>query len=205
MPTRDTYGGLPGSGAKFGLKKTGFFHIQKIHDAKRGALPVLVDPEGNLWFQLGLCALGAAAILSPGADRVSRSTGCRPHRASSPTASYRWRRRRFRFTSPIGRARYGQPWNPEDFTAQTIDRVRKLGFNSSGAFSAWTKIEQERNFPRVGWVDFSGIDTIPDTHDIMDPFATGAAEKLDKNCAAICGRQPGPARHRPFSGQRTAV
>jgi len=50
----DAYGGLPGSGAKFGLAKTGYFHLGKAGNAQ-----VLVTPEGNAFFQLGMCGVSS--------------------------------------------------------------------------------------------------------------------------------------------------
>ncbi len=44
-PVTDPYGGLPGSGEKFGLKKTGFFHVDRIAKAGGGSADVLVTPR----------------------------------------------------------------------------------------------------------------------------------------------------------------
>ena len=49
-PALDTFGGLPGSGAKLGLKRSGFFHVEK-----KGDRWILVDPDGNAFFHLGIC------------------------------------------------------------------------------------------------------------------------------------------------------
>lgn len=190
-PARDTYGGLPGSGVRLGLKQTGFFHVDKIKDAKRGELSVLVDPIGNLWFQLGLCALGGGGDSFTFVQNRTEPFEALPSPADFPTA-YIDGSTSLSFYVANWTRKNGKAWNAEDFTAQTIDRVRKLGFNSSGAFSGGTKIERERNFPRVGWVDFGGIDTIPDTHGIMDPFAGGAAAQLDKNCANLADDNDDP-------------
>ena len=47
----DKFGGMPDSGPKLGLQKTGFFHVEK-----KGDKWMLVDPDGNLFFHLGLCS-----------------------------------------------------------------------------------------------------------------------------------------------------
>ncbi len=184
MPARDIYGGLPGSGAKLGLKKTGFFHIEKIKDAKRGELPVMVDPEGNLWFQLGLCSMGGGGDSFTYVHNRTEPFDELPSRTEFPTA-YIDGGTSGSFYIANWTRKHGKMWDAEDFMVQSIERVRKLGFNSSGAFSAGTTTEIERKFPRVGWVNFGGIDTIPDTHNIMDPFAANAAAQLDKNCARL--------------------
>ena len=56
-PRWDPFGGLPGSGERHGLRKTGFFHVEQ--HARRWWL---VDPEGNAFFHLGVCGF------SPGDD-----------------------------------------------------------------------------------------------------------------------------------------
>ncbi|MFT4156218.1 hypothetical protein [Parafilimonas sp.] len=48
-PVWDKYGGLPGSGHKFGFQPTGSFHIEKWKNRT-----LLVDPLGNLYFSLGV-------------------------------------------------------------------------------------------------------------------------------------------------------
>ena len=55
-PPTDLYGGLPDSGAKYKLKTTGSFHVEKI-----GERFVLVDPAGNLFFERGLCPIAPLA------------------------------------------------------------------------------------------------------------------------------------------------
>jgi hypothetical protein len=49
-PKLDQFGGLPGSGEALGLKKTGFFHVEQ-----KSGKSWLVDPDGNAFFQLGVC------------------------------------------------------------------------------------------------------------------------------------------------------
>ena len=190
-PARDSYGGLPGSGARLKLKKTGFFHVEKIKDAKRGELPVLVDPEGNLWFQLGLCSMGGGGDSFTFVQNRTEPFDALPAQGEFPNA-YIDNGTSASFYIANWTRKHGRAWNAEDFTAQTIDRVKKLGFNSSGAFSAGTNVERDLRFPRVGWVNFGGIDAIPDTHGIMDPFASNAAEQLDKNLAGQAGDNTDP-------------
>ena len=183
MPARDIYGGLPNSGAQLKLKKTGFFHIEKIQDAKRGTLPVLVDPIGNLYFQIGLCAIGSGGDSYTLLQNRTDKFDWLPTPDGEFASSFIDGGASFSFYDTNWTRKFGKPWNREDFTAQTIERVRKLGFNSSGAFSDSIPAQRKQNFPYVGWLDFGGIDSIPDTHGIIDPFADNAATQLDKNFA----------------------
>ena len=180
-PARDAYGGLPGSGEKLGLKRTGFFHVGKIRDAARGELPVLVDPDGNLWFQLGLCSMGNAGdsyTYLPGRenkfDELPASNG-------EFASAFIDGGTAFSFYAANWTRKFGQPWDNEKFAAQTIERVRQLGFNSSGAFSQWRRADRELNFPHVGFLPFDGMEQIPESRGVFDPFAPGAAAKIDAN------------------------
>ena len=58
----DKFGGLAGAGAKIGLRKTGYFHCEKkaIKGKERW---LLVDPEGNPFFHLGICCFAAGSVL----------------------------------------------------------------------------------------------------------------------------------------------
>ena len=49
-PAADAFGGLPGSREQLGLKQSGFFHVEK-----KDTRWILVDPEGNALFHLGVC------------------------------------------------------------------------------------------------------------------------------------------------------
>ena len=51
----DPEGGLPGSGTEFGLKRTGFFHLERISRPDGKLVDALITPTGNLFFQLGVC------------------------------------------------------------------------------------------------------------------------------------------------------
>src|SRR5690606_13261133 len=53
-PGLDAFGGLAGSGARLGLKKTGFFHVAEV-----AGRHVLVTPAGNVFFQLGVCGIAS--------------------------------------------------------------------------------------------------------------------------------------------------
>ena len=180
-PARDIYGGLIGSGARLGLQKTGFFHVDKIRDATRGELPVMVDPDGNLWFQLGLCSMGNAGdsyTYLPGRENKFDEL---PAPNGEFASAFIDGGTAFSFYAANWTRKFGQPWNDDTFAAQTIERVRQLGFNSSGAFSAWPASDRKLSFPHVGFLPFDGMEQIPESRGVFDPFAPDAAAKLDAN------------------------
>src|SRR3712207_7390285 len=57
FPYTTLFRSLPGSREKLGLKQTGFFHVEQ----KNGKW-LMVNPEGNAFFHLGIC------VFNPGDD-----------------------------------------------------------------------------------------------------------------------------------------
>ena len=182
-PKLDIYGGLPGSGAQLGLKKTGFFHIHKAGDKS-----YLVNPEGNLFFHTGLCGFQPSddytyikgreniyAWLPKANDPVYASA----FRKDDPTA--------FSFYVANTIRKYGQPYESEAFANRMIDRVRKFGFNSIGAFSGIPAAAKEKNFPYVVSLPLSkwsvGIETVPGAHEVWDPFDAKTVSIIEKTLA----------------------
>ncbi len=205
---RDAFGGLPGSREKFGFKKTGFFHIEHIRDAKRGGpdgtLPVLIDPEGNLFFQLGVCSLGSAG------DSYTYIEGRRDIYAWLPDEdrfkpSYIDNGTAFSFYAANWTRKFDRPWSNEDFMQGAIPRLRALGFNSEGAFSGGTQASKQAQFPRVGFLPFDGMETIPDSGGVFDPFAENSADKLKKLFAdKLAGDNADPLLIGHFGGNEQA-
>lgn len=169
VPERDAFGGLPGSGKKLGLKKTGFFHIEQ----KEGK-SWLVDPSGNAFFQTGLCGFQPSDdytyvtgrediyewLPKPGGDYASA------FREGDPSC--------FSFYIANLIRKYGQPYDHDAFAARMIDRVRKFGFNSMGAFSSVPPTSAARtNFPYVLSLainEWEGVPRIPGAWEVFDPF-----------------------------------
>ncbi len=201
---RDAFGGLPGSREKYGFKKTGFFHIEHIRDAKRGLLPVLTDPEGNLFFQLGVCSLGGAG------DSYTFVDGRRDIYEWLPgedkfKSSYIDGGTAFSFYAANWTRKFDRPWSNEEFMQGAIPRLRALGFNSQGAFSGGTQAAQTLKFPRVGFLPFDGMDTIPDSGGVFDPFADGSADKIKKLFAdKLAGDNADPLLIGHFGGNEQA-
>ncbi len=182
-PEVDTFGGLPGSGQSLGLKKTGFFHIE----SKQGRT-LLVDPEGNAFFHTGICGFqpsddytyikGRENIYAwlPKGDPAFASA----FRKDDPTA--------FSFYVANTIRKYGQPYDADVFAGRMIDRVRKFGFNSIGAFSAIPAVAKAKNFPYVTTLPINpwdtGIKTVPGAHEVWDPFDEKTRSIIETTLAA---------------------
>jgi len=177
----DTYGGLAGSGAEFGLKKSGFFRIDKIGDRQ-----VLVTPEGNLFFHLGVCGISNSDDYTLVKGRESVYEWLPPREGTYATA---WRANTsgvvsFYIANWI--RKFGRPFSFDDWTGQVVDRLRAWGFNSAGAFSTYTGPMRSRQFPYVSWLPSGrefGAKMLPDkvgASELLDPFAPGTEEALRK-------------------------
>ncbi len=185
-PALDRFGGLPGSGARFGLKKSGFFHVEK-----KGPRWLLVDPEGNAFFHLGVCAFGPSDDYTYFAGRERIFEWLPPHEgefASAFNPDPYWNRLAISFHLVNTIRKFGRPYDSASYTARMIERVRKWGFNSAGGFGAGDAGVRERmNFPHVAHLPLStweGFPDVPGCHGIFDPFSAKLRDHCDQVFAA---------------------
>jgi len=176
-PAWDPYGGLPGSGEKLGLKKTGFFHVEK-----KGAKWFLADPDGNAFFHLGVCGFGPCDDYTYVKGREASYEWLPPFDGPFKTAFRENDRNVISFHLANTIRKYGAPFGLEAYQARMIGRVRQWGFNSVGAFSPDdTRARKDAHFPYVAhlpldkWV---GIPELPGASSSWDPFD-------DKNRAQV--------------------
>ena len=180
----DTYGGLPGSGKRLGLGKTGFFHVEKKALDGRDVW-LLVDPEGNAFFHLGICAF------SYGDDYTY---------IEGREDSYEW--------LPERHGEFAAAWHPESYWnphavsfyranvirkfgtssedvhyGRLVDRVRRIGFNSGGAFSGAVDTFGRKGFPMVKSLPlgrWSLGPAVPGVRGVFDPFDKANLTKMDE-------------------------
>jgi len=175
---RDPWGGLAGSREKYGLKATGFFHV-----AKAAGHDVLVTPDGNVFFQLGVCGLmplddftyvegrESAYEEIPARTGDFASAWLPDHPAVVSFYLVNWIRK------------YGNAFDPETWTAQYIRRLRAWGFNSGGAWSRPTRTGIREKFPYARMLPLNttpALAELPGTHGLFDPFADGVAAAIDR-------------------------
>ncbi len=182
-PQFDPYGGLPKSHEALGLQATGFFHVEK-----KGERWYLVDPAGNVFFHLGLCGMdpGDDYTLVKGRESTYESlppydgefrSAFKPDAGSSIVS--------FHLANMI--RKYAQPYDHEAYSARMIDRLRKWGFNSGGAFSGIaTGARESAHFPFVSHLPLSeweGIPRLPSIGETFDPFDEKTRARIDANFA----------------------
>ncbi|MGB8355077.1 MAG: sugar-binding protein [Chthoniobacteraceae bacterium] len=188
----DAYGGLAGSGKMYGLKKTGFFHVEKA-----GGHQVLVTPEGNMFFQLGVCSIANTDDFTQVKGRESIYEWL-PKPGDEYDSAWRehkpdWGCLSFYIVNWI--RKFGKPFTFDEWSGQVVDRLRSWGFNSAGAFSGYSPTMRAKNFPCVSFLpsgEKQGVKMLPDkigTADLMDPFVPGTEAALDKAYAGIVAPQ----------------
>ncbi len=185
-PETDAYGGLPDSGRKLGLSKTGFFHAQE----KDGRW-MLVDPEGNAFFQLGICGFGPSDDYTYVSGREGIYEWLPPADGEFSSAYRDKDRSAFSFYLANRIRKFQKPFELNDFMAGMIPRVRKWGFNSGGAFSpTYLPAQKEAKFPYVGGLPLSqweGIATLPGVAGGWDVFDAANRERVEKLMAERIG------------------
>ncbi len=182
-PETDRFGGHPGSGTLLGLRKTGFFHIEQKQDKTW-----LVDPEGNVFFDLGVCGFapnddytyvkGRESIYEwlPKAEGEFASA----FRPGDGDANFS-----FHLANTI--RKFGKPYDQDSFTERMIQRVRKWGFNSIGAFTPTPpSAHVKASFPYVAHLpinQWEGVPRLPGAHEVWDPYDPATEKKLAENIA----------------------
>ncbi|MDR1964840.1 MAG: beta-galactosidase, partial [Planctomycetaceae bacterium] len=174
----DRYGGLEGSIRSLGLKKTGFFHVEKARDKW-----FLVDPDGNAFFHLGLCTFNPGEDYTYTEGRESLFEWLPPRTGEFATAwnpQAWWNDKAVSFYLVNVIRKYGKPYDQNEWAARMIDRVRAFGFTSSGAFSSVPAAFAEKNFPHVRMFGFWGLGyDIPGARGFFDVFDPELAQKID--------------------------
>lgn len=176
----DQWGGLPGSKEKLGLAATGFFHTEK-----KGERWILVDPDGNAFFHLGVCTFGFA----PGEDAtyvkerqaiyewLPPTTG--DYAAAWHPEKY-WHDQAFSFFAANLIRKYGPDYlaSKDRHLGVLVDRVRAFGFNSIGAFSGDSPAFAEKRIPRMA---HCGIKPeLPGIRGVSDPFDAESLRTTDE-------------------------
>lgn len=176
---RDAHGGLVGSGAGLGLQATGYFHVQTV-DGKS----ILVDPEGNVTFNLGLDGLGYTgdtytqvtgreyeyAYLPDPADTGDPLNGAW---LESGTTNYS-----FYVANLI---RKNGSFDPATYYRQMVSRAQDWGFNAAGAFSA--DASYAPGFTNVAFLDLPTA-VVPGTSKLYDIYQPGLVAQIDAALAA---------------------
>lgn len=179
-PQFDSFGGLPGSREKLGLKATGFFHLERKLERW-----LLVDPAGNAFFHLGLCGVNPCDDFTQVEGRESAYAWLPPRNGEFESAFRPGKVSTLSFHVANMIRKYGRPYDPEEYTARMIGRMRQWGFNSIGAFSSGGKtVRKKEQFPAVEFLplaQWDGIKRIPNIEETIDPFDAETRAGIERN------------------------
>lgn len=154
---RDSWGGDRNTRGRMHLERTGYFHIEN-HDGRS----VLVDPDGNQFFSLGLNGLGYVGDTYTdvrGREDIYENLPTDP---SDPLSAGWMDGGRDHYSFYVGNQirKYGE-WDHVDHWNRQVDRVQALGFNTAGGFS---HLQPEGTpIPYIRGVDEKPDDSFGDT------------------------------------------
>lgn len=172
-PPRTRLGGLPGSGIQFGLKGTGFFRLDRVRNRD-----VLVTPDGDLFFQLGVCTVGPCDDYTYLGGRRSLYEWIPAMDGEFSTAYLDHNPDHFSYYVANVIRKTGKPFNLDAWKGEQAERLRKWGFNSMGAFASHTPALKARQFPYTPTLPLGRIPTLIPL--IFDPFDMDSVQQLDQ-------------------------
>jgi len=76
--------------------------------------------------------------------------------------------------------KYGAAFDGDVHVKRLIDRVRRFGFNSVGAFSGGAGVAKQEKFPYVAHLPLS-LGEVPGIRGVFDPFDENVLKKMDEN------------------------
>ncbi|AFC27240.1 Agarase [Paenibacillus mucilaginosus 3016] len=172
-PDWDPYGGLKGSREQYGLNATGFYSIQEAAGRK-----VMVTPEGNLFFSLGVNGIAPTDTYTVVTGREGIYEWIPPYESEYKSAFLNTKDN-FSYYLANRIRKTGQPYTSRSLYTEGIQRIRKWGFNTA---AGWTPVNLSREFsvPHVpflplsdmAWAKVNGLK-------FFDIFVDGAEAKLD--------------------------
>ncbi|MBW4084544.1 carbohydrate binding domain-containing protein [Paenibacillus sp. S150] len=168
---RDAYGGLAGSREAYNFTETGFFHIEKLNGKS-----VMVDPLGNLYFNLAVNGTGYV-------DETFTVVGGRENVYEwlpSTTGEFKTAydgNGNFSFYVANLIRQSGRPFDQAAYSEGSVDFVKSLGFTGLGA---WSKAS---GMPYVNWLPMPGL-KIGDS-ELFDIFHPDMTAQMDARFSAL--------------------
>jgi len=172
-PRLARYGGMPGSGEQYQVKGSGFFRVAEAADRK-----LLVTPDGDLFFQLGVCTVSPC-------DDYTYITGRREIYSWLPAYEGEFKtafraddpRNDFSFYVANLIRKYGKPYDYNAWKQRMAERLLAWGFNSQGAFAGATDANRRLNFAWTPGLPLHGLKKL--TEDFFDPFDAATLAQLE--------------------------
>ncbi len=139
---------------------------------------VLVTPDGNAFFQLGVCGISPCDDYTTVRGRESIYQWLPSSQQEFLSARREGDNGVVSFYLANTIRKYGRPYDLDSYFGRWIDRLRAWGFNSAGAFNAVPPVTSEKRFPYVTFVPVPAP-PLGNLGVVWDPFAPGLAAKFD--------------------------
>lgn len=167
----DELGGLKGSKEELQLEATGFFNIQEA-----SGKPILVSPSGSAYFSLGMNGITNNETFTLLKGQETKFEWVPPY-DSEYNDAFQGSQDVFSFYMANKYKKKGSiPTNTELF-AEAVDRLKKWGFNSAGAWGSGT-LSAQNGLPYTLVLPLNGMSK-PSEIKIFDIFADDAEAKID--------------------------
>lgn len=167
----DELGGLKGSKEELQLEAKGFFNIQQANGK-----PILVSPSGAAYFSLGMNGITNNETFTLLKGQETKFEWVPPYDSEyrgafqgSPDVFSFYMANKYKKTGAI-------PTNAE-FFAEAVDRLRKWGFNSAGAWGSGA-LSAQNGLPYTLVLPLNSMSK-PSEIKIFDIFAADAEAKID--------------------------
>lgn len=173
----DELGGLKGSKESLGLTAKGFFSIQK-----NGDQPILVAPNGNAYFSLGVNGItnNETFTLVKGREQIYEWI---PPYDSEYRGAFQGSKDVFSYYMANKLKKTGSIPSSSQFFKEAVDRIKKWGFNSAGAWGSGT-MSSQNGLPYTLVLPLNGMGK-PAEIKVFDIFADGAESKIDAAFASM--------------------
>ncbi|MBD2867329.1 sugar-binding protein [Paenibacillus arenilitoris] len=172
----DELGGLKGSKEELQLEATGFFNIQQVNGK-----PILVSPSGAAYFSLGMNGITNNETFTLLKGQETKFEWVPPYNGEYGGA-FQGSQDVFSFYMANKYRKTGAMPTNEAFFAEAVDRLKKWGFNSAGAWGSGA-LSKQNGLPYTLVLPLNGMSK-PSEIKIFDIFADDAEARIDSALAA---------------------
>ena len=185
----DDWGGLDGSNDTYGFEATGFFHIEQREENGK-IRSYMVNPIGNLYFNISACVHddGDTHTIIAGREDIYEWIADPNDSMYSHAYWNTWWGLSYSHYIVNWARKHERPYDKPDFLNQSVARMKSLGFNGLGGWSA----AYDRHMAYYYWpIQDIGVKIGGSNYfDVFDPEFEKA---LDAHCAHLAGYKDEPA------------
>lgn len=175
LPVRDQYGGYMGTKKQFGLNATGFFHIEKI-----GIRCVLVTPEGNAFFSIGVGGLFPYHDWLPNDKETANIFEWMPQTNGKYKKAFFNENKYFSFYAANWIRKYGS-YNTGEWKNIFAQRLKRWGFNTHNAYGGFSSTSNSAKIPMTIVIRvYGGKKRIIPVVDLFDIFDSESCELVEQ-------------------------